>query len=120
MGRRGEAWGAAQAAIPICFAIVPRVGAAWPYFNAFRLVGCALAVVAILLLGWSALSLGRSLTPFPRPVPNGELVTQGAYALLFTFHPSFDKQETVIRYRCRISSLVITPCQGKYFLTSYA
>ena len=87
MGRRGEAWVVAQALILVCFAFVPRVGADWPYLNAFRFVGWALAVFAILLLAWSALNLGPSLTPFPRPVPNGELVTTGAYR--FVRHPIY-------------------------------
>ena len=87
MRRRGEAWVAAQALILVCFAFAPQAGAPWPYLNAFRLVGWGLAIFAILLLGWSALNLGRSLTPFPRPVPNGQLVTTGAYR--FVRHPIY-------------------------------
>ena len=87
MGRRGEAWVVAQALIFICFAVAPRVGPTWPYMNTFQFVGWALAIFAILLLAWSALNLGRSLTPFPRPVPNGELVTTGAYR--FVRHPIY-------------------------------
>ena len=55
--------------------------------NTLQFVGWALAIFAILLLAWSALNLGRSLTPFPRPVPNGELVTTGAYR--FVRHPIY-------------------------------
>ena len=87
MRRRGEAWVAAQVLILVCFAFAPQAGAPWPYLNAFRLVGWGLAIFAILLLGWSALNLGRSLTPFPRPVPNGQLVTTGAYR--FVRHPIY-------------------------------
>lgn len=36
----------------------------------------------LLLLSWSALNLGRSLTPFPRPKENGELITTGAYRIV--------------------------------------
>ena len=36
---------------------------------------------------WSATNLGRSLTPFPRPLPDGQLVTRGAYR--FVRHPIY-------------------------------
>jgi protein-S-isoprenylcysteine O-methyltransferase Ste14 len=66
---------------------VPRIGPFWPVPGAFRFVGWVFAVVGILLLAWSALNLGHSFTPFPRPVPQGRLVTTGAYR--FVRHPIY-------------------------------
>lgn len=87
MGRRGETWVVVQAILLLLFLLVPGVGPAWPYPDAFRVAGAVLGAVGILLLAWSALNLGRSLTPFPRPLPNGRLVTSGAYR--FVRHPIY-------------------------------
>lgn len=87
MGRRGEQWVIAQAALLILFFVVPRIGPAWPKPDVFRFIGSALAIGGILLLAWSALNLGRSLTPFPRPLPEGRFVTTGAYR--FLRHPIY-------------------------------
>jgi protein-S-isoprenylcysteine O-methyltransferase Ste14 len=53
----------------------------------FRLAGGTLVVVGLLVLSWSAWNLKRSLTPFPRPLPEGKLVTAGAYQ--FARHPIY-------------------------------
>jgi protein-S-isoprenylcysteine O-methyltransferase Ste14 len=82
MGRRGESWVIAQALLLLLFAFTPQIGPPWPESEFIRLAGWALVVIGILLLGWSALNLGHSLTPFPRPLPDGELVTTGAYWLV--------------------------------------
>jgi protein-S-isoprenylcysteine O-methyltransferase Ste14 len=87
MGSRGEAWVAVQAGLLILFLAVPQVGPPWPHADAFRLAGWLLAASGILLFMWSALNLGRSLTPFPRPLPHGRLVTDGAYR--FVRHPIY-------------------------------
>ncbi len=82
MGQRGEMWVAVQAVLLIVYAFVPKTGDAWA--NAFLadVLGWVLVLAGIALLGWSALNLGRSLTPLPRPVPDGKLVTSGAYRLV--------------------------------------
>jgi protein-S-isoprenylcysteine O-methyltransferase Ste14 len=82
MGRRGESWVIAQAILLLLFAFVPQIGPLWPENEFIRLAGWVLVVLGILLLGWSALNLGHSLSPFPRPLPDGELVTNGAYRLV--------------------------------------
>jgi protein-S-isoprenylcysteine O-methyltransferase Ste14 len=87
MGRRGESWVIVQAALLTLFLIAPRIGSVWPNPEMFRFVGWIFAICGILLLTWSALNLGRSLTPFPRPLPEGRLVTTGAYR--FVRHPIY-------------------------------
>lgn len=87
MGRRGESWVLVQAILLLLLLVVPRVGPEWPHPDLFRLIGAVLAVAGMLLLAWSAVNLGRSLTPFPRPLPQGKLVTGGAYR--FVRHPIY-------------------------------
>ena len=87
MGRRGEIWVVAQGVLLVLFAFVPKIGPSWPTDDFFRLAGWLFAGIGSLLLIWSAFNLGRSLTPFPRPLPDGELVTTGAYR--FVRHPIY-------------------------------
>jgi len=44
--------------------------------------GQALLIVGVLLTSTGVLSLGRWLTPFPQPLPQSQLRTTGAYALV--------------------------------------
>jgi protein-S-isoprenylcysteine O-methyltransferase Ste14 len=87
MGHRGEWWVIIQATLLTLFVIVPTIGPAWPKPDAFRFVGWVFVAIGIVLLTWSALNLGHSFTPFPRPVPQGQLVTTGAYR--FVRHPIY-------------------------------
>jgi protein-S-isoprenylcysteine O-methyltransferase Ste14 len=54
---------------------------AWPSGaqRALSVAGVVLAVAGLLFAVWAGRTLGRSLTPFPRPVPAG-LVTTGPFA----------------------------------------
>lgn len=81
MGKRGEVWVAIQAVLLILYAVAPRTSEAWDSIIAMTL-GWGLCLAGVGLCGWSALNLGRSLTPLPRPLSDGELVTHGAYALV--------------------------------------
>ncbi|HEV2612155.1 MAG TPA: isoprenylcysteine carboxylmethyltransferase family protein [Noviherbaspirillum sp.] len=87
MGQRGEMWVAVQAVLLVVFIALPVGEAPWPYETAFRAAGWMIAALGMLLLARSALNLGRSLTPLPRPKPGGELVTSGAYR--FVRHPIY-------------------------------
>lgn len=82
MGRRGELWVVIQAGLLVLLLAVPRWGPAWPGPHVFQVIGWGLVFCAAALLIWSAAGLGRSLTPFPRPLPEGRLVTGGAYRLV--------------------------------------
>lgn len=82
MGRRGEIWVVAQAALLTLFFLAPQTGALRVDSGTYRSAGCLLTVAAASILLWSAVSLGRSLTPFPRPIADGKLVTTGAYRLV--------------------------------------
>lgn len=87
MGQRGEMWVAVQAVLLVVFIALPSGAGPWPYETAFRAAGWMIAGLGMLLLAQSALNLGRSLTPLPRPKPDGELVTSGAYR--FVRHPIY-------------------------------
>ena len=87
MRHRGAWWVVAQAILLALFLLVPRIGPAWPNPGAFRAIGWAFAIAGVLLFVWGVLNLGRSLTPFPRPLPKGRLITSGAYR--FVRHPIY-------------------------------
>ena len=87
MGQRGGSWVIAQVVLFILFAVAPQIGSPWPGADIFRLFGWILVIVGVLLFAQGAINLGRSLTPFPRPLPDGRLVTTGAYR--FVRHPIY-------------------------------
>ena len=86
-GVRGEGWVLAQLALFVLFLLTPRVGPAWPAPAVFHGAGIALALTGLAVLGYSAVKLGRSLTPFPKPLPTAQLVTSGTYR--FVRHPIY-------------------------------
>lgn len=85
---RGGRWVVAQ------FIMMPAVIAAgilaphWPsgWHELLSVFGAVLAGVGIGFAVWAGRTLGRSLTPFPKPVPNG-LATGGPFA--FVRHPIY-------------------------------
>lgn len=82
MGQRGELWVVIQAALLVLFVVLPADATSWPYARVFSIAGWISLAFGLLLLVWSALNLGSSLTPFPRPRENGELITNGAYRMV--------------------------------------
>lgn len=82
MGQRGESWVLMQAILLALLVFAPGLGMRWPGTPLFPYIGWALVTAGLAFLIWSAASLGRSLTPFPRPLAGGRLVTGGAYRLV--------------------------------------
>lgn len=87
MGKRGEMWVAVQAILLLLVLVAPPAGGPWPYADQFHVAGWICLLAGTVTLGWSAWNLGRSLTPFPKPVTDGQLVTGGAYR--FVRHPIY-------------------------------
>lgn len=81
-GSRGEVWVVIQVLLFALFILTPQAGPAWPAPTAFRIAGAAVIAGGIAVLYNSVVALGKSLTPFPRPLPTAELVTTGAYRLV--------------------------------------
>jgi protein-S-isoprenylcysteine O-methyltransferase Ste14 len=86
-GSRGEAWVLAQVLLFALFLLTPDVGSPWSGPTMFRILGATAVLAGVAVLGSSVVSLGKSLTPFPRPLPTAELVTSGAYR--FVRHPIY-------------------------------
>jgi protein-S-isoprenylcysteine O-methyltransferase Ste14 len=82
MGKRGEFWVFVQAILLAMLVFAPAIGPAWRAQLLFSYLGWGCCLGAALLLVGSVVNLGRSLTPFPRPLPKGKLVTSGAYRLV--------------------------------------
>jgi protein-S-isoprenylcysteine O-methyltransferase Ste14 len=59
-----------------------RVDPSW-----IRWLGAVVMAAGVFVMGWSARSLGRNLTPGIEPLPGAELVTSGAYA--YVRHPIY-------------------------------
>lgn len=82
MGHRGELWVVIQAVLLILLIIAPSGDYHGSYGEGLNWAGWLAIASGGLVLVWSALCLGRSLTPMPRPVPNGEMITNGPYRLV--------------------------------------
>ncbi len=84
LGSRGGGWVVLQSAVVAAIAVASIVGGPWPESagGVLGLVGAALAVAGAGLALLSALALGRSFTPFPRPLERGALVERGPYRLV--------------------------------------
>lgn len=83
LGRRGEGWFVVQVLI---FAVIAAAGLAGPSWAGPGRVFTDATGVAMIIAGGifatrAVIDLGRSLTVFPRPLPNAELVRSGAYRL---------------------------------------
>jgi protein-S-isoprenylcysteine O-methyltransferase Ste14 len=89
LGSRGEGWVALQAALFLLVAAAGLAGPAWA--GDARLAGVAagagLIAAGVALVAAGIARLRRHLTAFPRPVSDGELVTDGAFALVR--HPMY-------------------------------
>jgi protein-S-isoprenylcysteine O-methyltransferase Ste14 len=80
---RGTGWVVAQFALMAAALLARLVPPRWPSSlqPALGLAGLVLGVAGLALAVWAARTLGRALTPFPKPVPAG-LVTHGPFAVV--------------------------------------
>jgi protein-S-isoprenylcysteine O-methyltransferase Ste14 len=86
MGRRGELWFVLQMVLFAIILFAPRIPPVllptW-----VRGLGLLVMVAGGVLGTWGILALGPNLTPFPRPIEDGTLVTSGPYG--FVRHPIY-------------------------------
>jgi protein-S-isoprenylcysteine O-methyltransferase Ste14 len=81
MGKRGEGWFILQMALFAVIFFAPQGSCvacpAW-----LKWLGLAILAAGGLFGTWGMAALGRNLTPFPKPIEGGELVTHGPYRLV--------------------------------------
>lgn len=86
MGKRGEGWFVLQMvlfAIILLMPSIPPLGfPAW-----LKILGLCVLIGGGVFGTWGLIALGRSLTPFPKPIEGGTLVTAGPYR--FVRHPIY-------------------------------
>ena len=84
-GRRGGGWVVAQTILMFVFVVLVFLPPFWP--SELGYLGIPLAAAGAAGFVWSARSLGKSMTPYPRPRKDGELVEKGPYR--FVRHPIY-------------------------------
>lgn len=82
MRHRGEGWVVVQVLLLGLYIIAPLSGGDWAPACVVQVLGWALAGFGAIIIAWSAVRLGRSLTPFPRPTEHGALITDGPYRIV--------------------------------------
>lgn len=86
MGKRGELWVVLQFVIFALILVAPKIEAfSFPLW--LRIFGGMLILAGGILGSLGVLSLGRNLSPFPKPIQGGQLVRGGAYR--FVRHPIY-------------------------------
>ena len=86
MGKRGEGWFLLQMILFGVILVVPKISAVVfpPWLQG---LGILLLAAGGLFGTWGMIALGRNLTPFPKPIEGGNLVTTGPYA--WVRHPIY-------------------------------
>lgn len=81
MGQRGEGWVILQFVVGgIILLATPFARVEWG--AAGQWAGCALLIIGGVLVLLGIIGLGSNLTPFPKPLAGGYLVTQGVYRVV--------------------------------------
>jgi protein-S-isoprenylcysteine O-methyltransferase Ste14 len=82
LGEHGEGWVAVQLLLYAAVALTGMFGARWPgrLQSLFRVLAIPIAVAAGAMMVSGSFSLGRSLTPNPRPRASATLRQDGIYA----------------------------------------
>jgi protein-S-isoprenylcysteine O-methyltransferase Ste14 len=81
MAGRGASWVVAQSVVIVAIVGLIRVSSG-PNSAVLRAGGLLVAVAGVLLFAWAYRTMGRSFTPFPRPLASGELVVSGPFRLV--------------------------------------
>jgi protein-S-isoprenylcysteine O-methyltransferase Ste14 len=74
--KRGEGWVVTQLVLFLL------VGASWFLGDGVTALGFLVASLGVALAVWAAVTMGQSLSPFPRPPRRAELVDRGPYRVL--------------------------------------
>ncbi len=82
MGKRGEGWVVSQLVLLVIILGAPRIGGKVEFPLWLRALGGLIIIAAGAVIIMGALALGRNLTPFPRPIPGGHLITHGIYGIV--------------------------------------
>ena len=80
---RGEWYVVAQGVLSLLVLLAPRVDGTSPTASAFwPVAGIVIGAAGLALVLLGAFSLGRGLSPFPRPNENAQLIESGVFALV--------------------------------------
>ena len=84
LGRRGEGWVAIQVVLIVAIVAAGILGPRWPEEVRVWLwiVAAVVGLAGLALFASGSQRLGRQLTPFPKPVAEGELKRDGAFRLV--------------------------------------
>lgn len=81
LGPRGEGWVLIQLGLFGLLAVAGTLGPAWgePWLTAGRAVGLVHLGAGVLIAGLGLVGLRENLTPVPRPIDGGRLISHGIY-----------------------------------------
>lgn len=82
---RGGWWVVGQVVLLVLLGAALGWSVVWPWW--VRAFGAAVAVAGATLFSAGVVALGHSLTPYPEPLPEGDLVDTGAYGI--SRHPLY-------------------------------
>ena len=74
--KRGEGWVVTQLVLFLL------IGASWFFGDGVTPFGFLVAALGVALAVWAGVTMGHSLSPFPRPPRDAELVDRGPYRVL--------------------------------------
>jgi protein-S-isoprenylcysteine O-methyltransferase Ste14 len=81
MAGRGASWVVAQSVVILAIVVLIRASPR-PDNAVLHYGGLVVALAGGILFGWAYRAMGRSFTPFPRPLDSGELVVSGPFRLV--------------------------------------
>lgn len=81
MGKRGEGWFVLQLVLFALILLAARMGL-WAFPIWLRGLGGVLLLIGGIFGTLGLFALGRNLSPFPKPITDGTLVTTGVYGIV--------------------------------------